>query len=538
MTQCVSCTVFLLLLAITPTCATGPIDNRIPNGDIATVSNTTAPQAYATQYKRWEARLTSTKSYTNPFTDVTLSVQYTGPAGQRLQGYGFWDGDNVFKMRMAFPESGTWHYKTSASDTTDSGLHNMTGVVEVQPRSSTEANLLYRHGPLRISADKRHLAHADGTPFLWLGDTLWGATVWLTEAGFREAVADRRAKHFTVLQSNFARKAEVDTHGDTPWSNDRWNVDFMRKVDRMFDDANDQGMYLFVNGLVDLLWDRGITDYQLLIEMIAIRYAAHHISFASSMDDPYDSLHLAINQLILQVTPHQLLTQHPGAGADGSDNVTTAARYYDDATAHYITAATGVVGDIAKASTNAIEWTLRLYGHHPPKPVLNGEAWYEGDRGGSAQMTVHLGYLTLLSGGCGYTYGTDLWNATDADLPAWKNKPGATYMQYLYDFFLSVDHGRPLVPRHNLIHNPAPRYQERQILASTVDGQQYVVFMPNGGAITVDLHALEASALAVSWYNPLTGTYTHDAPRAGGGTQTFVSPLGNTMVVLRIRKIN
>ena len=55
-----------------------------------------------------------------------------------------------------------------------------------------------------MSADHRFLVHADGTPFLWLGDTLWGATVGLTEAGFHEAVAERRAKHLTVLQTNLA----------------------------------------------------------------------------------------------------------------------------------------------------------------------------------------------------------------------------------------------------------------------------------------------------------------------------------------------
>ena len=28
--------------------------------------------------------------------------------------------------------------------------------------------------------------------------------------------------------------------------------------------------------------------------------------------------------------------------------------------------------------SHAIEWSLRLYNHVPPKPVVNGETWYEG----------------------------------------------------------------------------------------------------------------------------------------------------------------
>ncbi len=189
-------------------------------------------------------------------------MEYTKAGSPPLQGYGFWDGGATFKLRQAFPEPGTWHYKTTATDPSNSGLHNREGDVQVLPYTGT--NPLYRHGFLQVSADHRFLVHADGTPFLWLGDTLWGATVWLTEAGFHEAVADRRAKHFTVLQTNLAREDEVDTAGDTPWQGDRWNVRFMQKLDRMFTDANDQGMYLFVNGLVDLVWDRGIPHYERL----------------------------------------------------------------------------------------------------------------------------------------------------------------------------------------------------------------------------------------------------------------------------------
>ena len=29
------------------------------------------------------------------------------------------------------------------------------------------------HGSLEVAADRRHLVHADGTPFFWLGDTAW-----------------------------------------------------------------------------------------------------------------------------------------------------------------------------------------------------------------------------------------------------------------------------------------------------------------------------------------------------------------------------
>jgi hypothetical protein len=470
--------------------------------------------------------------YANPFTDVTVTVEYTKAGSPPLRGYGFWDGGATFKLRQAFPESGTWHYKTTATDTSNSGLHNREGDVYVQPYTGT--NPLYRHGFLQVSADRRFLAHADGTPFLWVGDTLWGATVWLTEAGFHEAIADRRARHFTVLQTNFARKDEVDTAGDTPWDGDRWNVRFMQKLDRMFNDANDQGMYLFVNGLVDLFWDRDITNYERLVEMIGARYAAHHVSFASSMGDPYDPIHEQINALIRRTAPRHLLAQHPGNSDNGQGNVWTAEQYYDTPFVDYVMHATGVEGNLELACRNAIEWSLRLYNHVPPKPLVNGETWYEGSSGGTAEMVAaHLGYLSLLSGNFGYTYGTSLWDAADADLPAWKGLRGATYMQYLYDFFVTLDGGRPLQPRHALIKNQATRYQDRMVLGVSTDGLTYAAFLPNGGTIAIDLKALAGTTVGVTWYNPLTGQY-HDQGTIPGGAavHSFTSPFGTIQSAL------
>jgi hypothetical protein len=497
----------------------------------ARVSSLTSssPTMTVSQNTRWELTLTSTNTYPNPFMDVTVRVEYTKAGSPTLRGYGFWDGDATFKLRQVFPEPGTWHYKTTATDPSDSGLHNREGDVQVLPYTGT--NALYRHGFLQVSADRRSLVHTDGTPFLWLGDTLWGATVWLTEAGFHDAVADRRAKHLTVLQTNFARENEVDTAGDTPWQGDRWNVRFMQKLDRMFNDANDQGMYLFVNGLVDLVWDRGIPQYERLVEMIGARYAAHYLSFASSMADPYDPLHEQLNAALRSAAPRTLLTQHPGA-SKGHNEVETAEQYYDTPEVDYVMEATGGEGDLEVACQQAIDWSLRLYNHMPPKPVVNGQAWYDGVAGGTAEMTMQLGYLSLLSGSVGYTYGTSLWPATDADLPVWTAARGATYMQYLAEFFTTLDAGRPLQPHHELIMNQATRAHERMVLGVSADGLTYAAFLPQGGTISVDLTALAATTVGVTWYNPLTGQYHDQGTTSGGAVRAFVSPFGTSQAAL------
>ena len=69
------------------------------------------------------------------------------------------------------PTLGRHAWRTECSDTADAGLHGVEGALEVVP--NTADNLLYEHGPIRVADDHRHFAHADGTPFLWLGDTWW-----------------------------------------------------------------------------------------------------------------------------------------------------------------------------------------------------------------------------------------------------------------------------------------------------------------------------------------------------------------------------
>jgi hypothetical protein len=513
-----------------PTTAS-PANSTTASATVASLTSSASTSPMTTsQNTRWEMTLTSTQTYANPFLDVTVTVEYTKAGAPPLYGYGFWDGDATFKLRQAFPEPGHWHYKTTATDPANRGLHNREGDIYVLPY--TGSNALYRHGFLQVSTDRRFLAHADGTPFLWLGDTLWGATVWLTEAGFHDAVMDRRAKHFTVLQTNFAREAEVDTAGDTPWQGDRWNVRFMQKLDRMFNDANDQGMYLFVNGLADLVWDRGIPHYERLVEMIGARYAAHYLSFASSMDDPYDPLHEQLNAAIQRTAPRTLVAQHSGAAMNGQGNVWTAEQYYDTPLVDYVMDATGGKGDLDVAGQHAIEWSLGLYNHVPPKPMVNGQAWYEGIAGGTAEMTAQLGYLSLLSGNFGYTYGTSLWNARDADLPSWKAFRGATYMQYLYEFFAALNGGRPFQPRHALITNQARRSQDRMVVGVSADGLTYAAFVPNGGIISLDLTALAGTTVGVTWYNPLTGQYREQDTVLVGAVHAFISPFGASQSAL------
>ena len=57
---------------------------------MATLTSSASTAAItASQNTRWELMLTSTRTYANPFLDVTVTVEYTKAGSPPLQGYGF-----------------------------------------------------------------------------------------------------------------------------------------------------------------------------------------------------------------------------------------------------------------------------------------------------------------------------------------------------------------------------------------------------------------------------------------------------------------
>ncbi|MFC1766393.1 DUF5060 domain-containing protein [Planctomycetota bacterium] len=57
-----------------------------------------------------EIVLTAQNRYENPYTDVECWVELKGP-GFNKRIYGFWDGGQVYKVRIAATQSGVWSWK-------------------------------------------------------------------------------------------------------------------------------------------------------------------------------------------------------------------------------------------------------------------------------------------------------------------------------------------------------------------------------------------------------------------------------------------
>jgi hypothetical protein len=159
-------------------------------------------------WEKQELTFNATRSYANPYTEVTVWVDLTGPNfSKRI--YGFWDGGATFRVRLLAPEPGTWKWR-SGSNPSDPGLAGKAGGFQAIGWSEEEKrqNPL-RRGFLRATANHHALETADGTPFFVIGDT-WYATgtnrfKWYDddrerpmgpEAGFKDYVRYRKAQGF------------------------------------------------------------------------------------------------------------------------------------------------------------------------------------------------------------------------------------------------------------------------------------------------------------------------------------------------------
>jgi len=79
---------------------------------------------YIHVWEKKEIILYASKQYDNPYTEATVWADLEGPSFSK-RVYGFRDGDNIFKVRIAPVSPGQWKW-TSGSSQDDNGLNNKT----------------------------------------------------------------------------------------------------------------------------------------------------------------------------------------------------------------------------------------------------------------------------------------------------------------------------------------------------------------------------------------------------------------------------
>jgi Protein of unknown function (DUF4038)/Domain of unknown function (DUF5060) len=178
-------------------------------------------------WEKQELTFTSQRSFKSPYADVRFWVDLKGP-GFDKRVYGFWDGSDIFRVRVLATAAGKWMW-TSGSDPETPGLSGRRGafIAHDWTEAEKQANPL-RRGFLRPTANHHALENADGTPFFVIGDTWYSAATnrfrWYDddaprpigrEAGFKDYVRFRKSQGYNWV-SIIAAFPNWDNDGK-PW---------------------------------------------------------------------------------------------------------------------------------------------------------------------------------------------------------------------------------------------------------------------------------------------------------------------------------
>jgi hypothetical protein len=171
--------------------------------------------------------------------------------GKEIALFGFWDGGQNWKVRFSAPYTGSWEYKSSSNDP---GLSNVKGKIHVSNWSAQDLNAnATRHGLVQVQASGdqagRYFQYADGTPFLWIGDTWWNWTKrGIHFSTYKNLVDDRAAKGFNLGQLFVAANGwgRPSSLLDSTFS--VLDVAHMQKVDSLITYANSKGLTVWVHG--------------------------------------------------------------------------------------------------------------------------------------------------------------------------------------------------------------------------------------------------------------------------------------------------
>lgn len=484
---------------------------------------TAAVAAHATDtvatWQRWEHALTSDRDYANPCAEVTVRVQFDGPQGQRRQGSGCWDGGRRFLVRGVFPLPGEWRWHITCSDPANRGLAQ-SGVVRVT--RSTDAIPLHRHGYLRVSADGRLLEHHDGTPFLWLGDTCWAAPARATFSEWQRYVADRVAKGYSVLQLAVGPDwaLEGSPLGIAPFLSalpdiTKPNPAYFQQLDRKLALANDRGLVVMMVGLMETPY-RYPPPEQVAVfsRYVAARYGSFAVIFSPSFDSGiHENATLAAAQAIREAAPDSLVTMHMGTGVGP--------HFHGAAWLSFDMVQSGHNGgnrnrQSARATGMAAE-VLALPGR---KPIVNGEAIYEGDLGAAADVR-RTAWLSFLSGAVGYTAGINEVYAWEDDAVAKMGVPSSQQVALLGRVLRAVPWWR-LEPAPGRICNQPAEAARLMAFALTADRRLGLAYLPDNRSIDLDLAGGPASYAAL-WVSPVTGACLA-GPTVAAGRVTLRAP--------------
>jgi len=502
----------------------------------------------------------------NPFIQSAVIGEFVSPSGKKLMADGFYDGDDTWRVRFAPDEEGDWRYLVRGE-----GVEIFReGVLHcISPKSK---------GFIHVHPDNPYaFTYDNGDPFFPMGDTCYGL---YTDSPITPELRSQYLKTRRDQNFNFVRMGIVHSpnHWDKdsrffPWGGtpqnpdlDRFNPQYFQDLDQVLKEMKSKGMNAEL--IILTFYQKPFTDTNIWtpkrernwLKYITARYSAFSNIFLWTISNEYEThpdgdyrLDLpddvewakATAKFVKQHDPYKhLVTIHPVISASTHGN--RPGDPYDKPWRIGEFFGQGDEMDVISQQTGqAGVWDENMQcwiGDDPylvaslssdrkyQKPVMNTESGYEFLQGyPNYQRQAHhtdkvrrSAWRIVCAGGYfasgfGGTIGhSDFWNIIDHENKysfVIKDEGAPHQLSLLYDFFLNLPFWR-MQPYDGI---------KGDAVAIAEIGKVYVIYMPKGGKIAVDLTQTKGDLIA-KWFNPRHGEWIDIGIISGGMTQEFNAP--------------
>jgi hypothetical protein len=401
--------------------------------------------------------------------------------------------------------------------------------------------------PLKVSENRRYLVDARGKPFFLLGDTPWFLQKLKLE-DVRLVLEDRKAKGFNTLFLEIlddSRLPSRDACGNVSFEPE---LDITKPVeaywqyaDTVMDEVTQQGFFVIMSdlwyGYGKGLWMHHVTPESARTygHFLGRRYARFQNLMWMHVGDrnPDQRLADSANELaraIRREAPHHLHTAH---------------LEHEFSSADFFNRESWL--DVNMAYTygaSYLQVTKEYQRKDPIRPVILGETGYEDEpnaiellpdaKKGDLWTPYRIrrnAWWAILSGACGYCAGTRLWRFE----PNWREVLNVKSSQQA-PLIRRLLERRPwwrLIPdsQNRLVTGGYGRWKQANHVAAALvdDGSLALAYLPNGGAIQVDMSRLR-EPVSAAWFDPTNGQLKSFAGSLldNKGQREFLSPGKNS----------
>ena len=415
-------------------------------------------------------------THPNPYSSVTLDVEFRSPRFRTLKLPGFWDGGRRMVVRFAPTGAGEWTFRSvSNAPSLDRREGRLTAVASDSPGFIQPANV-------------HHWAYVDGLnkkPHLWMGDTCYRFGL-LDRALFQNLVDTRARQKF-----NHLRGLVIGGHQESGRifpAPDRPDPAYFQELDRRVLYMNQKGIIADLilagdeNHLAKLFPTPQLRERY--IRFVVGRYAAMHVTWQLVQEfEEYQD-----GRALLKQTGELLKRLDPYDHPRSTHTVSTSAPLLNDGWMNYL------LYQSADDQLGAIEHQIYA------APQVNAEFAYE-DTGAGRAYPHHVDTDT---------FRRRLWNATmNGQYPTFGNtgtyggrfpvearyldSPGARQMTAWFDFFSRTRYWEL-----------EPYFDVEGGRALALEGVEYIVYVEKPGPVEI---VLERHGYDVAWFNPATGEF-------------------------------